>query len=159
MLGALRRFLNDKHPTRRAALAVLRGVFAAMFLAQSVVAGLLFTVLSLVDGGEQTAGTLVSQILLVLAAAQLPLGVMLAYFTGKSGGKGAALSATLLGAVILSTPAWFLAFALLIGSAELYLLLLLVVLVNAYGAGFLLCGKLAEWSLLPEPKAGLEPPS
>ena len=155
MLRGLRHFLTKLEPTLAEAVAALRTVFVLMFLAQCLVAGGLAALLGLLTGGNATSA-LVSQILLILALLQIPVAVTLAQLTARPGGKGAALAAVLMLGVMLATPAWFLAFAFLIQSSFLYLALLLVVLLNSYAVGFLLCGRYGKVALLPGPKAGLE---
>ena len=123
-----------------------------MFLAQCLVAGAIGILLGLLTGGSSTS-PLVSQILLALALLQIPVAVTLAHLAARPGGKGAALAAVLMLGVMLATPAWFLAFAFLIRSSFLYLALLLVVLLNSYAVGFLLCGRYGKVALLPEPNA------
>ena len=152
MLAALRRFLSQPAPSRVEVAGVLRGVFVAMFLTQTAVAALLAGALALVTGFTAPAGALTSQILVVLALAQVPVGAGMAYFAGRGGGKGAALAATLMAGVLLATPAWFLAFAALVGSSSLYLVVLLIIVVNAYGVGFFLCGRFAAFAVVrPSP--------
>ena len=64
------------------------------------------------------------------------------------GVKGAALSGVIMAGVVLATPVWFLAFGFLVGTAPIYLLALLAVIVNAYAAGFILCNHLAKTALI-----------
>ncbi len=130
---------------------MLRGVFAAMFLAQVGVAALLAGVLAWVVG-VRAAPPLTSQILVVLALVGVPVAATMAHLRARSGSKGAALAGVLLAGVLLATPAWFLAFAALIGSGGVYLTLLLLVVVTAYALGFLLCGRFAGFALAaPKP--------
>ncbi len=150
MLKALQTFINNPKPSRQEALGVLRANFALMFLAQVLIALVLAFLLRLA-GGKQTTSNLVSQILVLFTLFQLPLGVTLPLFASRTGGKGPALSATILMAVLLSTPAWFAAFAFLIGSKSLYLMILLLLLVTYYNTGFFLCGRFASIALI-EPK-------
>ena len=130
---------------------MLRRIFAATFLAQAGVAALLSGGLALVAGSRAPAPTLASQILVILALAGLPVAATMAHLTGRAGGKGAALAATIIAGVLLATPAWFLAFAVLVGSASLYLALLLAVVVNSYAVGFLLCGRFAGFAVAVPP--------
>ena len=147
MLAPLRSFLKNPEPSLTEAVGVRRGGFVAMFLAQSGVALLLLSILSAV-AGRGSAGPLLSQILVVLALLQIPVAALIAHASSRAGGKGAALSATIMAGVMLATPAWFLAFALLVGSGTLYIFLLLAVLVNAYAVGFFLCGQFARAALV-----------
>lgn len=130
---------------------MLRGVFGAMFLTQAGVAALLAGALALLVSPRAPATALTSQVLVLLSLVQVPVAATIAYFTGRSGGKGAALAATIMAGVLLATPAWFLAFAVLIGSGGVYLALLLTVVVNAYAVGFILCGHFAGFAVAVPP--------
>lgn len=146
----MRGFLNNPKPARAEALTALRGVFAAMFLSQAGVAALLAGVLALLTEARAPAFPLTSQVLVGLALLGLPVAATMAYSTARAGGKGAALAATLLAGVLLAVPAWFLAFAALVGSGRIYLTALLLVVVNAYAVGFLMCGRFAAFALMPK---------
>ena len=147
MLKTLRQFLVTPEPGVAQALAALRALFALTFAAQVLLAALLAASLSFF-AGEQEASALLSQILLVLSLLQVPLGATLSLLSARSGGKGAALSGTIMAGVVLASTAWFLAFSLLVGSAPLYLVLSLLVVVNAYAVGFFLCGRLAKVAVM-----------
>ena len=131
-----------------------------MFLAQTVVAALLAVMLSFLTATRVPAAPLTSQILMILALLGLPVAATMAYVTARAGGKGAALAATIMAGVLLAVPAWFLAFAVLIGSGDFYLILLLFVVVNAYAVGFFLCSRFAAFALItpvnPEKDASAE---
>ncbi len=130
---------------------MLRGVFAAMFLAQVGVAAALASGLALLAPVQTSASPLTAQILVVLALVDLPVAATLPYLGARGGGKSAALAATLLAGVLLATPAWFLAFAALVKSGAVYLLLLLAVVLNAYALGFFLCGRFAGFAVVATP--------
>lgn len=147
MFKPLHHFLTNPEPTLSQAVSFLRTTFVLIFMAQSAVAALLMAVLQLIVGGGSTSN-LLSQILLVFSLLQIPVGVLLAYGVSRAGGKGAALSGVIMAGVVLATPVWFLAFAFLVGSAPLYLAILLAIVVNAYAAGFLLCQHLAKLALV-----------
>ena len=127
---------------------MLRGVFAAMFLAQVGVAAVLAGGLALLAPAQASASPLTAQILVVLALVDLPVAATLPFLSARGGGKSAALAATLLAGVLLATPAWFLAFAALVESGVVYLLLLLAVVLNAYALGLFLCGRFAGFAVV-----------
>ncbi|MCA9838861.1 MAG: hypothetical protein KC422_18235 [Trueperaceae bacterium] len=151
MLKSLQNFIANPKPSRQEALGVLRANFALMFLAQVLVAILLAVLLRLLSK-PQHGSVLVSQILVLFTLLQLPLGVSLPLFASRHGGKGAALSATLLMSVLLSTSAWFAAFAFLIGSQNSYLMIMLLLLIIYYNTGFFLCGHFANVALKEPPE-------
>lgn len=130
----------------------MRGVFVAVFLSQAGIAALLAGALALLTEARAPAFPLTSQVLVILALLGLPVAVTMAYSTARAGGKGAALAATIMAGVLLATPAWFLAFAVLIGSGSVYLIFLLVIVLNAYAAGFFLCGRFAGFAVASRPK-------
>jgi hypothetical protein len=71
----------------------------------------------------------------------------------KAGGKQAALSASIMSGVLLSTPAWFLALTFLVSSTFLYIGILFFILMLYYAVGFMLCGRWAKVALR-EQKSG-----
>lgn len=131
---------------------MLRASFALMFLAQLLIAAFVAMLLRLL-AEPQSANALVSQILILFSFFQLPLGTVLPLFAARSGGKRAALSATLMMAVLLATSAWFAAFAFLIGAPPAYLMIMFLLLIGYYMIGFFFCGRFATVALIePRPK-------
>lgn len=156
MLKPLQSFLTNPHPTLPQAVSFLRMAFVLIFMAQCFVAILLMVLLRLIAGSGSTS-PLLSQILIVFSLLQIPVGILLAYGVSRVGGKGAALSGVIMAGVMLAVPVWFLAFGFLVGMAPLYLLVLLAIVINAYGAGFILCNHLAKLALVvPKKEDGLE---
>lgn len=147
MLKPLRTFIKNPKPSKAEALGVLRANFALMFLAQTLVAATVALIVSLVSE-QQSSSVLVTQILLMVCILQLPLGISLPLFSARFGGKGAALSASIFMAVLLSSSAWFVAFAFVIGSPFVYLFIMFVLLISYYNVGFFLCGNLANLALI-----------
>jgi hypothetical protein len=143
VLRALQQFLKNSQPSEYEAASVLRGVFVVTFMTQLAVAALLAAVMT-AFAGRQSGGTLLAQILVVMSLAQLPLALLLSIGVSRAGGKQAALSASILSGVLLSTPAWFLAMVFLVSSNPFYLALLFSILMLYYAVGFLLCGRWAK---------------
>ncbi len=142
-LPGIERYLLDPDLRRSQAAATLRAVFAAMFLGQMVVAMLLAMVVRLVTEVHTRPSALLGWVLVVLSVAELPLGAVLAGIAGRGDDRRRALSAVLLGAVILSTPAWFAALALATGQRGLPVLVLWALLALYYAFGVAGAGPLA----------------
>lgn len=156
MLKGLQRFIRNPKPSKQEALGVLRANFALMFLAQLVCALLLAMILRFFSKG-QIASPFMSQILVLFSLLQLPIGLSLPLLAARTGGKGPALAASIFMAVLLSGPAWFLAFAFVIGSSSFYLILLLLIVISYYNIGFFFCGRFADIALL-DPRPGAPMP-
>jgi hypothetical protein len=152
VLGVLRNFLKNPQPTERQGANVLRMVYAMVFVAQFGIAALLTGIMA-ATLGRQSSGTLLPQILVVLSLVQLPLALLLSFGVSQAGGKQAALSATIMSAVLFSTPAWFAALTFLVSSTFFYLAMLLVILMLYYALGVVLCGRWAKVALLPSPES------
>jgi hypothetical protein len=130
-------------PDLRLAASALRATFAIMFITQVGIAsltGLLIVSLSATQPGTPSA---LGPVLAALAIGQCFLGMWLPDRMGRSGDRGSALAATLLCAVLLSTPGWFLLLALLTGQAGVPVLVLALAVFGGYALGFLLTGRLA----------------
>lgn len=147
-MRSLRSFLLEPRPSLALASAGLRSVFVAMFLAQMLVALLLLLLLSVLVGVQSGGPALLGVVLILLGAAQLPFAYAMSLLAVRSGGKQAALYGTLLAAVLLSTPAWYAAFALLIGQRTAALVLL-ALLASGYALGFVLSGRFARRAAAP----------
>ncbi len=150
MLEKLRRFLKNPKPSREEALGVLRAAFLGMFLAQVAVAAALGGVLSAFAPEAKRPTPLLLPTLISLAVLLLPLALGMARFALGPGGKRSALYATILSGVLLSSPAWFAAFALTAGEPPTTLLILLAILTSYYAIGLLLTGGFANVALQAE---------
>jgi hypothetical protein len=146
VLGALQHFLKNPQPNEHEALSILRGIYVLSFTAQIAVAALLTGVMVAV-AGRQSSGTLLAQILVMMSLAQLPLALLLSIGVSKAGGKQAALAASIMAGVLLSTPAWFLAMSFLVSGTFLYIAILFLILMLYYAVGFMLCGRWAKVAL------------
>jgi hypothetical protein len=69
------------------------------------------------------------------------LALFISHQVSKAGNRQAYLSAAIMSGVLLSTPAWFAAMAFLSTSQSLYLFIFLLILMNYYALGFILCGR------------------
>lgn len=134
---ALEHYLRAPALEPRRAAAVLRAVYAVMFLGQMVIALGLAVLVRLVTHLHTRPSSLLGWVLVALSCLELPLGLLLAGLAGRGEDRRRALSAALLGAVILSTPAWFAALALATGQGGMPVLVLwgLLALYYAIGAG------------------------
>ncbi len=146
MLGALQRFLKNPQPSEYEASSVMRAIYVLSFMVQIAIAALVAGVMVAI-AGRQASGTLLAQILVVMSLAQLPLALLLSIRVSKAGGKQAALSASIMAGVLLSTPAWFLAMTFLVSSTFLYLGILFAILMLYYAVGLMLCGRWAKVAL------------
>lgn len=118
-----------------------------MFVAQcgvAVVVGAVVLLLSEPQSGPAFGGgSALGMVLAALALLQCVLGMALPDALARSGSKGSVLSATLLAAVLLATPGWFLMLALITGQRWLPVVLLGIAAMCAYTLGFMLTGRLA----------------
>lgn len=119
----------------------MRLLYATAFMFQLLFVVLAGGVLLLFLTPQATTSTLMSQMLVALALAQLPLALGIAYGLSRSDTKGGAMAASIALGVLLATPAWLALFAWLIGSAPRYLLVLLGLLVLYYVLGLALAGR------------------
>ena len=115
-----------------------------MFGAQVAISLLVVALILLLGGRARAEPTMLGPVLAGLALLQCLLGVFLPDAVARTGEKGSVLSATLLAAVLLSTPAWFLMLALVTDQGTLPLALMLLALLNGYALGFWLCGRLGK---------------
>ncbi|HKI57275.1 MAG TPA: hypothetical protein VKB31_09010 [Trueperaceae bacterium] len=150
---ALEHYLRAPSLETRRAAAVLRAVYAAMFLGQMVIALGLAVVVRLAVHVHTRPSPLLGWVLVGLSCLELPLGVLLAGLAGRGEDRRRALSAALLGAVILSTPAWFAALALATGQTGTPVLLLWGLLALFYAIGVGGVGRLAAQAAQGPPSA------
>ena len=125
------------------ARTALRLVFAAMFLGQSLVALVVLVTVAAVAGPQASSGPALGAVLILLGILQVPFAPVLAVFAVRAGGKRGGLYGTLLSAVLLSTLAWYGAFALLTGQRPAALVLAALLMIG-YALGFLLTGRFAR---------------
>ncbi len=123
---------------------MLRGVFAAMFLAQLAVALVLAVAMRVIDPVTTRPSPLLGWVLVAISVLELPLGWALASVAGRGPDRRRALSAVLLSAVVLSTPAWFAALALATGQRGLPVAVLWGVLAVYYATGVAFAGRFAS---------------
>lgn len=151
----LRSFLNDSELSSGTAAAVLRGGFLATFSAQAVVAMTVALVVALAAGRQQAPSATVAIVSVAASLGQLLLGIGItslgvrqvrtaSHDRSQPLARRAALSHALLSAVLLSTPAWFAAFAWLTGQSLLALAAIVALALLGYGFGMLQLGPLAR---------------
>src|SRR5690625_823161 len=123
-------------------------------MGQLVIAMLTGIVLLLATSAPVRPGNpLLGWVLLAVCLPQLPVVLYISTRGLKAFDRGSALSSTLLAAVMLSTPAWFLSLALISRQPDLILYLLLAVLLVQYGIGMFLTARLGRL-LVPAAPAG-----
>ena len=148
----LAHYLQDDPLARSRAAGVLRAVYAVMFLGQMAVALVLAVLVRLASHLHTRPAPLLGWVLVGLAVLELPLGLALASVAARGNDRRRVLSAALLGAVILSTPAWFAALALATGQEGYPVLALWGLLAFYYALGVAGAGRLAS-------RAAQAPPS
>lgn len=134
--GSVRAFLATERPTFGGALAALRLVFLALFGAQVVVALAIGVGVALVLPVRPAPNDAFAFVLLVFAAGHVPLAWVLGRAAARGAGKQAALSATVVGAVVNAVPAWFAALMVISAQRAPFLAAAAAVLCLAYGIGF-----------------------
>lgn len=151
----LRSFLNDAELSPRAAAAVLRGGFLAVFAGQAVVAMVVALAVAMAAGRQQAPSATVAIVSVAASLGQLLLGVAItslgvrqvrvaSHDRPRSVARRAALSHALLSSVLLSTPVWFAAFGWLTGQSLLALATVVALASLGYGFGMLQLGPLAR---------------
>jgi hypothetical protein len=123
-------------------------IYGITFTAQLAVAAILTSIMA-ATLGRQSSGNLLAQIFVVVSLVQLPLALLLSFRVSRAGGKQAAVSASIMSGVLLSTPAWFAALTFLVSRGFFYFALLVAILMLYYALGVLLCGRWANVALLP----------
>jgi hypothetical protein len=94
---------------------------------------------------------LVAVVLVAMAAFHVPLAYLLATAASRAGGREAALSSTILAAVLASVPAWFAALLVISGQRPLFLVVAMTVLSLGYALGFVVTGRAADAATRPSP--------
>lgn len=147
MTGPLRRFLTATQVTPAQAAMVLRGLYLAMFGGQFAVAMLAGFALAAFFPPAPAQSALLGWVLVLFALPHLPLSMFLATRGLQGASRGSAVSATVMSAVLLSTPAWFLSLGLATRQPLPPLLALLAVLASGYAAGMFLVGRFARLAI------------
>jgi hypothetical protein len=139
VLKQLRAFLQGQ-PSITQASSFLRLVFALSFGLQLLFATILAAIFYMITT-KRSDNPLLAQIMIFLSLAQLPLALFLSQLSAKTGHRQGFLSAAIMSGVLLSTPAWFAAMAFLSTTQTLYIFIFLLILMNYYALGFILCGR------------------
>ena len=119
MANSLRTFLTVPEPAPAETLAALRRVYLVTFLGHNGVALLVGMVTFLFASAAPPSGTGIGPALFAVSLAMPLVALIFAAAVARVGGKPAALSATLLAAVLLAAPAWMLVFAWITGHRRL----------------------------------------
>lgn len=140
-------------PDAATAASGIRFVYGVTFLAQVVLAVIVGA--TLVWLGPRTARPhdLMAGILPVMAAAHLPLGLVLAWAVGRAPGKGSALVGALTAAVVLSVPAWFAVLLAITAQRTPYVVGAWSLLAAGYAAGMALSPGWVRGATTPPPVA------
>ncbi|MBX3144219.1 MAG: hypothetical protein KF813_10715 [Trueperaceae bacterium] len=142
--GPLQRFLrNDPLEGWRSA-SFLRLVFLLTFYAQIVIAALIAVALRVAVGASGSPSGLLAAVLVACALAELPIALASTMGLQKITSRQQALSRALFMGVLLSSTAWFAAFALATGQGATASYALLAIVLFAYALGFLAVGRLAR---------------
>lgn len=143
-LTDLRSFGSDEPMTPARGAAALRTAFSGLFLGQTAAALLVGAAVALWTDASGGAGGVLAVVLVGLGVLQGPAGVgaALAPLPEPEQARGAALQRVLLAAVLLSTPAWYLAFLIATGGAAWAAFTLLALLATYGWLGMLLAMRL-----------------
>ena len=137
--------MHSPQLTLAQASSFLRLVFLLAFMGQLVVAMATGLVLRLaVPDVPPPASGILGWVLVLISLPHLPLVLYLSTRGAQALNRGASLSGTLLAAVLLSTPAWFLSLAMITRQAQIHLMLLLAILVFQYALGMILTTRFAR---------------
>lgn len=157
-MNIVRLYLHGQQLTVARATSFLRLVFVVVFMGQLVIAMLTGIVLLLATSAPVRPGNpLLGWVLLAVCLPQLPVVLYISTRGLRAFDRGSALSSTLLAAVMLSTPAWFLSLALISRQPQVILYLLLGVLLVQYAIGMFLTARLGRLLIPAEPAEPAEP--
>ena len=139
-----RRYVAGDPLPAGAAAALLRAAFAVSFGAQTALALVVGVLVRALTDTPAESSPLLGIVLAVLGLLQGPAGLAaaLAPLPESERVRGAALQRTLFAAVLLSTPAWYLAFLISTGVGGWPLLALIGLLALYWFAGILLATRL-----------------
>lgn len=146
VLEPLRNYYKNNNLKLAEVQKFLRQIFLAFFLAQIIIAGLLSFGFSFFSSPKESSYLITT--LILMSIFQLPLAMIMGLFFGKSGGKQAALSTTIVTAMLFSNPAWFAGFGFLSSKSYFYLLIQILILAIYYAIGILLCGQFSKIALI-----------
>lgn len=95
---------------------------------------------------------LLGWVLVIIAVPHLPLSLALGVRGLQGGSRGSALNSTLMSAVLLSTPAWFLALGLATRQPLQPMFVLTLLMAMNYAIGIFLAGRFARLSIKVRPE-------
>ena len=152
MLSRFRSFLLAAEPDLADAGEALRLLYAASFLVQVGLASVVGIALGLV-GSDAPSGAGLGPALFWFSLSMPLLGLVLSLGVARVGGRPAALTATILAAVLFSAPAWFLAFALATRHGGWPVLAMVGAVALGYALGLFVTGRFAEAAVRPAPES------
>ncbi len=163
MLSRLRQYVNGPQLDVAQATSFLRQVFLIVFMSQFTVAMATGLVLRALFPAPTGGDSLLGWVLVLISVPHLPMSLALAVRGLQGANRGSSLSSTLLVAVLLSTPAWFLSLGFATGQADGPLFTLMAIMVGQYAIGMFLTGRFARLAIPArkepeaEGEAGAEP--
>lgn len=149
MRTPLSSLLAAEVPDPATAGAGIRFVYAITFLAQVALAVTVGVGLSWLGPRTARPNDLVAAILVLMAAAHLPLGLVLAWAVSRRPGKGSALVGALTAAVVLSVPAWFAVLLSITSQRTPYVWVAWSLLAAGYAAGMALSPRWVRGATTP----------
>lgn len=140
----LERYMSGEAMEPGAGAATVRLAFAALFAAQVALALLVGFAVAVLTPDQAGATGLLGIVLVVLSVLQGPAGTAagLAPLPEEEQARTAALQRALLAAVLLSTPAWYLAFLVVVGGGGWPVFAILGLLAVYWLVGVLLASRL-----------------
>lgn len=149
----LRAFFAGGLPDRATAGSAIGLIYVAAFFGHLLLAALLAALLAWwLPGRQQQPNDLMATVLVAFAALQLPVGAAMAWVASGQPGKGPAVAGATVAAVMLSSPAWFIALMVVSNQRLVFLLVGAAVLMVAYGMGFAFMPRFVRAAITPPPE-------
>jgi hypothetical protein len=144
-------FLAADPPSSVVAGTGLRFAYASTFSFQVVLALAVGAVLVWLAPNTSRPHDLMAGVLLAMAVAHLPLGLLVAWAVSRSPGKGPALVGAVTAAVVLAVPAWFAVLMTISAQRAPYVVAAWAVLALGYALGFVLAPRWVQGAITPVP--------
>jgi hypothetical protein len=154
MRTPLSALLATELPDPATAGAGIRFVYATLFLAQVALAVTVGAAVGSIAPRAAQPHDLVAGVLVVMAAAHLPFGLVLAWAVSRPPGKGSALAGALTAAVVLSVPAWFAVLLSITAQRTPYVWIAWSLLAAGYLGGMGLSPRWVRGATTPPPAEG-----
>ncbi len=146
MLEPIQNYFQNKDLKLKQSRDFLRQSFVFFFSVQIILAIIISLIFSFFKSPRAVDSLIVT--LILMSVLQLPLATFMGLYFGKKGGKKAALSATIVTAMLFSNPAWFAGFGFLSSKSVFYLFIQILILAIYYAIGILIAGQFAKISLI-----------